>query len=316
MKLNIINTIGFIVLSICPCLIVGAEGDVKGSEDHALVGRYAGSKIFEYNLKEYDEFRMISGLESSDEIRLEGKVTRIFYNVPNDRSTLEVMRNFQASLKSNNFEEIFSCSNNGCGKDSDNARYFRKRILGEKGFSFVGDFHKDQRYLVAKLVRPAGNIYVAIYDFNDSNYDGHLMNISIVELKPMEQDQIVVDANEMASKISQHGSISLYGIYFDIDKAYMKPESKPTIDEIAKLLKQNPDLRLVVVGHTDNQGGFEYNMDLSKRRAASVKNELVSQYNIEKGRLESWGVAYLSPVSSNHSEEGRKNNRRVELVER
>ncbi|MCU7877366.1 MAG: DUF4892 domain-containing protein [Candidatus Thiodiazotropha sp. (ex Lucinoma borealis)] len=316
MNLSIIRTIGFIVLSISSCLILGAEGDVKGSKDHPLVGRYAGSKIFEYDLKEFDEFRMISGLESSDEIRLEGKVIRIFYNVPNDRSTLEVMRNFQASLKSNNFEKIFSCSNNGCGKDSDNALYFRKRILGEKGFNFVGDFHKDQRYLVAKLVRPAGNIYVAIYDFNDSNYDGHLMNISIVELKPMEQDQIVVDANEMASKISQHGSISLYGIYFDIDKAYMKPESKPTIDEIAKLLRQNPDLRLVVVGHTDNQGGFEYNMDLSKQRAASVKNELVSQYNIEKGRLESWGVAYLSPVSSNHSEEGRKNNRRVELVER
>ncbi|MCU7945215.1 MAG: DUF4892 domain-containing protein, partial [Candidatus Thiodiazotropha sp. (ex Cardiolucina cf. quadrata)] len=297
-------------------LILGAEGDVKGSKDHPLVGRYAGSKIFEYDLKEFDEFRMISGLESSDNIRLEGKVIRIFYNIPNDRSTLEVMRNFQEVLRVNNFKEIYSCSNNECGKNSENARYFRKRILGEKDFNFVGDFHKDQRYLVAKLVRPTGNIYVAIYDFNDSNYDEHLMNISIVELKPMELDQIVVDANEMASKISQHGSISLYGIYFDIDKAYMKPESKPTIDEIAKLLKQNPDLRLVVVGHTDNQGGFEYNMDLSKRRAASVKNELVSQYNIEKGRLESWGVAYLSPVSSNHSEEGRKNNRRVELVER
>ncbi|MCU7890208.1 MAG: DUF4892 domain-containing protein [Candidatus Thiodiazotropha sp. (ex Ustalcina ferruginea)] len=316
MKLSIINAIGFIVFSIFPCLIVGAEGDVKGSKDHALVGRYAGSKIFEYNLKEFDEFRMISGLESSDEIRLEGKVIRIFYNVPNDRSTLEVMRNFRESLKSNNFKEIYSCSNNGCGKDSDNVRYFRKRILGEKGFNFVGDFHKDQRYLVAKLLRPAGNIYVAIYDFNDSNYDGHLMNISIVELKPMERDQIVVDSNEMASKISQHGSISLYGIYFDIDKAYMKPESKPTIDEIAKLLIQNPDLKLVVVGHTDNQGGFEYNMDLSKRRADSVKNKLVSQYNIEANRLASWGVAYLSPVSSNRTEEGRKNNRRVELVER
>ena len=88
------------------------------------------------------------------------------------------------------------------------------------------------------------------------------------------------------------------------------------IHEIVKLLKNNKSLELVVVGHTDNQGSFDHNMELSKRRAQAVVDKLVRDNGIQSNRLQYWGVGFLSPVASNKSEDGRKKNRRVELVEK
>ncbi len=104
-----------------------------------------------------------------------------------------------------------------------------------------------------------------------------------------------------------------YGIYFDTDKDVLKPESQPTIAEIVKLLKSDPALRIHVVGHTDNQGKTDYNLDLSRRRAASVVYALSSQ-GIAAGRLDSFGCGVYAPVASNETEEGRAKNRRVELT--
>lgn len=86
------------------------------------------------------------------------------------------------------------------------------------------------------------------------------------------------------------------------------------LDEIARLLRENPELELLVVGHTYNQGGFDYNIDLSRRRATSVTEALVSDYGIERARLTPWGVGYTAPEASNVTEDGRALNCRVELV--
>jgi OmpA-OmpF porin, OOP family len=112
------------------------------------------------------------------------------------------------------------------------------------------------------------------------------------------------------------GHIALYGIYFDTDKTDIKPESAPTLTEIAALLKQDARLTLFVVGHTDNVGGDDYNMDLSRRRATSVVTALTSQHGVDPKRLKPAGVGLLAPVAANHTEEGRAKNRRVELVKR
>jgi OmpA-OmpF porin, OOP family len=126
---------------------------------------------------------------------------------------------------------------------------------------------------------------------------------------------VTVKAEDMAQQIASSGGVALYGIYFDFNKAEIKPESTPTIEQIAKLLKGNPDLKLLVVGHTDNVGGFSSNMELSQRRAAAVVNELVTKYQVAKSRLTPVGVSFASPVASNKTEEGRAKNRRVQLVE-
>jgi OOP family OmpA-OmpF porin len=121
----------------------------------------------------------------------------------------------------------------------------------------------------------------------------------------------MVDAAEMAKGLGEKGHIALYGIY---DKAVIKPESKPTLDEMAKLLRGQPKLKVVIVGHTDSQGGYDYNMSLSRKRADAVAAALTRNYKIAASRLRTAGVGYLAPVGSNATDDGRALNRRVELV--
>lgn len=118
----------------------------------------------------------------------------------------------------------------------------------------------------------------------------------------------------MADRIDAEGRVALYGIYFDTDSAAVKPDSRPTLDEIAGLLRDSPGLKLLVVGHTDNQGGFDYNIDLSTRRAAAVAEALADGHGVDPGRFKPWGVGYTAPVAANTNEAGRARNRRVELV--
>jgi outer membrane protein OmpA-like peptidoglycan-associated protein len=130
----------------------------------------------------------------------------------------------------------------------------------------------------------------------------------------MTQNMVTVSADEMATAISTSGRIALYGILFDTNKAEIKPESRPALEEIAKLLQKETAMKLHVVGHTDNVGGYDSNLGLSKRRAEAVVSALSKEFGIAADRLTANGVAYLAPVAVNTTEEGRAKNRRVELV--
>lgn len=99
---------------------------------------------------------------------------------------------------------------------------------------------------------------------------GAYIAVDIIEVRPMKQNMVVVSADEMSQSIASSGRVALYGILFDTNKADIKPESKPALEEIAKLLAAEPELKLHVVGHTDNVGGYEANLSLSKQRADAV----------------------------------------------
>jgi outer membrane protein OmpA-like peptidoglycan-associated protein len=164
------------------------------------------------------------------------------------------------------------------------------------------------RYIIARLPRPNGDMIAAIKVRTEETY------LIIVETKPMQGGLVTIGAKEMAADISKQGHVSIYGIYFDTDKSVVKPESKQSIAEIAKLLNEQPSLRLHVVGHTDNVGVLGHNMTLSKQRAEAVVSALVSEHKIAASRLIANGVGPLAPVASNGGEDGRAKNRRVELV--
>ena len=89
----------------------------------------------------------------------------------------------------------------------------------------------------------------------------------------------------------------MYGIYFDTGKAEIKPESGDTLKVIGKLLQQNADLKLLVVGHTDSIGLLASNMDLSKRRAQAVVQALTASYGISSARLSAQGAGPLAPIA-------------------
>jgi OOP family OmpA-OmpF porin len=178
----------------------------------------------------------------------------------------------------------------------------------------------DQRYLAAKRARPEGDVYVSVYvatnraTHHKETQDHPVILLDVIDAVPLETGMVTIDAAAMAKDISSTGHVALYGIYFDTDKADLKPESRSTLDEIVKLLKQEPTLKLHIVGHTDNVGEVAYNVGLSERRAGAVVKELTAKHGIAAARLRPAGVGMLSPVASNETDEGRAKNRRVELV--
>jgi OmpA-OmpF porin, OOP family len=121
-------------------------------------------------------------------------------------------------------------------------------------------------------------------------------------------------APDMRSKLLTEGKIVSYGIYFDVNKDVVKPDSYGTLKGIADVLKENPDVRVKIAGHTDSDGADAANLDLSKRRGASVKNELVKSFGIDASRLESDGMGETKPVAPNDTPVNKALNRRVEFI--
>jgi outer membrane protein OmpA-like peptidoglycan-associated protein len=294
-------------------LAAGQEQDLEGSKDHPMISRYPGSWITAYVTSEYDEYLYPTGRVENDKPtkseRLEGKITRITYRAPQGRSTLEVFRNFESALKQAGFQVLFSCALEACGTGN-----VSQNVNTENAVNF---WHTEpgtaQRHLSAKLSRPQGDVYVSLHIFN---WEGAIAQLDIIEMKAMESGLVTVNAASLAGDISRTGHASVYGIYFDTGKADVKPESDATLKEIAKLLQEHPDLKLYVVGHTDSEGGFDMNLELSRRRGDAVVNVLTEKYGVAPARLRAFGDGPTAPVASNDTEEGRAKNRRVELVKR
>jgi outer membrane protein OmpA-like peptidoglycan-associated protein len=179
---------------------------------------------------------------------------------------------------------------------------------------------QDPRYIAMRRVGPQGEAYVSLFvatnDFSivRETHGRTLALLDIVVSTKMKTGMVTVDAATMAAEMTKTGHVAVYGILFDTDKAVLRPESDPTLGEIAKLLKQEPSMSLYVVGHSDNTGAFDHNLSLSERRAAAVVDALRTRFGIAQTRLRPMGVGPVSPVASNATEDGRARNRRVELV--
>jgi outer membrane protein OmpA-like peptidoglycan-associated protein len=126
--------------------------------------------------------------------------------------------------------------------------------------------------------------------------------------------RVAVGAPDTRNKLITEGKLVTYGIYFDVNKDVVKPESYGTLKEIATVLQENPDIRVKIIGHTDSDGADAANLDLSKRRGASVKNELVKTFGIAASRLESDGMGESQPVAPNDTPANKALNRRVEFI--
>jgi OmpA-OmpF porin, OOP family len=193
-------------------------------------------------------------------------------------------------------------------------------LLLDHVFGAVGDV----RYALFKKSAPDGDSYVAIYGAvhrgGSNPYARALADragilLEVVEPRPMERRMVTVSAAEIGTKIASEGKALFYGVLFDFDKAEIKPDSEPQLAEMAKFLQANPQTRMFVVGHTDNKGTLDYNLDLSSRRADAVVRALAADHAIDPERLVPHGLGPLAPVATNRTEDGRAKNRRVELVE-
>lgn len=126
--------------------------------------------------------------------------------------------------------------------------------------------------------------------------------------------RVAAGGRKLYDALTEKGRVATQGIYFDIGSDRLRPESTPTLKEIGAMLKEHPELRLLIEGHTDNVGKPEANRALSERRAAAVRQFLIDTYQIDAARLEAKGFGDTKPAAPNDTPEGRQSNRRVELV--
>lgn len=126
--------------------------------------------------------------------------------------------------------------------------------------------------------------------------------------------RVAVGAPDTRNKLITEGRLVTYGIYFDVNKDVVKPESYATLKEIAGALTDNPGVRIKIIGHTDSDGADAANLDLSKRRAESVKNELAKTFSIDPSRIETDGAGETKPVAPNDTPVNKALNRRVEFI--
>lgn len=309
MKVKISGTLIFLL--VLTSITFAQLEDVKGSKDHPFISRYPGSYIYHYNEKEFEEFYILLGpvrspsdrdIQQAKREKLEGKVTKIQYQVPKNRSSLEVFKNYEEAIKGANLDILYSAR----GGEIAGIRKF----LSPYFWNVYASRDDESKFFYLSAKNRAKDVAISVCVL--PGFDGPIVLVGIVELKVMQKG--LINARDIYEGINREGHVPIYGILFDFGRADIRPESKPVLDEIARFLKEYPDIKLYVVGHTDDLGSIDYNLELSKRRAASVVKELVEKHGIGRERLKPYGVGPLAPRAANDTEEGRAKNRRVELV--
>ncbi|MCU0412073.1 MAG: OmpA family protein [Bacteroidetes bacterium] len=256
--------------------VAAQQKDDRNCTDHPLFTRMPDSWIHSCTEKEFDSRQFIVGTDKKETI--EGKLWRINYypqaSLKIKPSEVQILRNYENAVQKIGGTIVWK----GKGKETFRLTKDGKDIWVEVTAEFTGKY-----------------------------------GLTIVERAAMRQD-IVADANAFLNELRTTGHASVYGILFDTGKSELKPESNNALEEITKLMKMEPSLKLYVVGHTVNIGGLDYNMRLSQDRAEAVVQALVRERGVDATRLKSFGNGPYAPVATNETEEGRAKNRRVELV--
>jgi OmpA-OmpF porin, OOP family len=306
---------------------VRAAQDIRGARDHPLVKRFPNATIVRYDKQNLGKYILPIGPVvkwdyakdqpdfAGKKLDLEGEVTRITYVVRPGSSSAEVFGSVKNDLTDKGFKTFYEAK----GADFGRAQGNLFKNLNEQLFEYSP---KGAHFLSAKYDGAAATVYVTLYV---TEYEigttpvrvrpgQAILQLDVIEVKPVSDKLVVVSASDISKGLEASGRVAVYGILFDSNKSDVKPESRPALDEIAKYLRSNANAKLDVVGHTDNVGSYDSNLDLSRSRAAAVVGALVGEYNINPQRLRASGVGFLAPIASNAAEDGRAKNRRVELL--
>jgi len=191
-----------------------------------------------------------------------------------------------------------------------------RRILN---FTWVEDEGKNPQGKAVLVVNEEGTRLNGIWCYGDDLNEYGTWVFKRKGKKPTrcyEVEEVKVDTvkqHQLKDEIESKGKLTVYGINFETNSATIKAESYPTLDEIFTMLQDNSSMKLIINGHTDNQGSAEYNKKLSTNRSESVKGYLVTK-GIAADRLEAFGMGEEVPIADNETQLGRAANRRVELV--
>ena len=313
-----------IIAAACGLLCFAASTsaqDIDGAGDHPDIPRVAGSHIVYQDITDFDRLTIPTGAWDGDGFEqteaLEGEVLRQSYTFDQeDVSTLRVKRNYISALQDRGFEILFQGSeeelSGGAGRT-----FFNQSGLFERGARDccrIANRDRQVRYIAARS--ESGDVLAAIAVFNARRV-GTAVATAIVTAEEMDtaMEHEPLSAGEMEQGLVEEGRVAVQDILFAVDSAEILPDSARALETIADLMHNQPEMALLVVGHTDATGNYDYNVSLSLRRAQSVVSWLEDQ-GIAGQRLQAAGAGMMSPITTNRTEAGRAANRRVELVER
>lgn len=263
--------------------IANAQEDAQGCKDHPLLTRLENFYISDCE-ENYNELQL--RINNATTETKEGNLFHIYYRYNPDsgvkaKSALQIVRNYEVAITKNGGKLLYKNTNS------------MDAILEATYYLST----KEKQYWV-QLTSFAGT---------DNAIEAYSLNV--LEMEPMKQE---VDASELFEAITQNGFVALY-INFETGKSEIKAESMPIIDQIATMLKQNPNLKISIEGHTDNVGSEQSNQILSESRAQSVLKALEAK-GTDANRLKSKGWGQSKPIANNETEDGKAKNRRVEIV--
>ena len=302
--------------------------DAAGCQDNPIVSRFHGSTLLACQQKSYEESLLPLGIWKNNQatpsksVQVSGKTSYYFYSASKGVSGLEIFRNYEMALSKAGFSTSFQCNGTyQCGWELQNHEFLKLNdfagAVGTSSTSLAAGIDGVFHTLTAHLNRPQGNVdlLLMVTDEDDGQkLAAPTIYLKVIESKPMNTGEVTVDAKAIGKSLAQNGHIALYGIHFATDKATIEESSASTLTQMAKMLKEQPNTKVFIVGHTDNTGILSHNLALSKARAEAVVKALSSQYGIAASRLSAQGVASFAPVASNEAEAGRALNRRVEMV--
>ena len=286
-----------------------------------IVSPFAGSEPLGEYQTEFTRFYFLS--QSDDRVEtqmLEGALKSRLFRKPEGKSNFEIFKSYERELRAEGFEmlvvledvkqaELLARAVNKNGNNSLGKRPYKLngKIVGALEKARVAS--QGQEYLSAKKTIGDKDVLLVINTSSQGDYV-----IEQFETAAMEEGTVALTLDALTQKISNEGRIAIYGIHFDTGSDVIKSESAETVATIVEYLSANPDKTFYVVGHTDDQGALNANMSLSNARAAAVVDAVIAKLPAAKGKLIARGVGPLSPVATNGEDDGRRLNRRVELV--
>ena len=200
-----------------------------------------------------------------------------------------------------NNEVVTSQFNSNAGKIKLKVSLWRQKqrlrvyLNEEKVFDLPRAFAADKNY---------GTVLFELWSDMNNDLDRYLMS----------NIKLAVGSPDTRNKLMNEGKFVTHGILFDVNSDKIKPESYGALKDIANVLTENTTVKVSITGHTDSDGDDKSNLELSKKRAESVKSILSKEFNIDASRMATDGKGESAPIDKNTSAEGKANNRRVEFI--
>ncbi|MDH3649698.1 MAG: OmpA family protein [Saprospiraceae bacterium] len=302
-------------------LFLACSWTLAGQDVSSLISPFEGSThLGDYESRFSSLTLLVSPLDSKkipSQLAAEGGLTSTIYQRPENVSSFEVHASYRKVLEAANFDILLDCVTGDCNtKQSVQTTYgYPKKEMRNRKYNSVNEstiaylVGWGNHYLSARK-KTADNTYYAMIIISDQR---QLYSVDVVKVQNMEEGTVTLAPELLEAKIASEGKAILHGLYFETGKDILTDASQPALNAIAIYLKKNSADAYYVVGHTDDTGNVDDNVSLSQNRAKAVIATLL-KLDVPASQLAAYGVGPFSPSSTNRSDLGKSQNRRVELV--